>query len=110
LCQLNCPDLFFFFFGVLFFVTIITQLTGGGPARGASTGRGGTGGGKLDGCIMHQVHTSRTKFSIQTNNAFIQLLSFSTSVQLVGTINLVGNNGINPYTSSYECVVWKPYM
>ncbi len=60
-------------------MTVITQLTRGATA-GVSTGEGGTGGerlgegantskgegmgeeglggGKLDGCIMHQVHTS----------------------------------------------------
>jgi len=39
-------------------VTIITQLIGGGGAR---RGEEGPGGGKLDGCIMHQVHTSFKK-------------------------------------------------
>ncbi len=42
---------------------------GGGRAGGASTGRGGTGGegpgeGKLNGCIMHQVHTSMFKLVV----------------------------------------------
>jgi hypothetical protein len=45
--------------------------------------------------------SNRTKPSIHINNAFIQLPSFSTSVRLVGTMKSVGNNGINPYTSSY---------
>ncbi len=55
--------------------------------------------------------SSRTKSSILTNNAFIQLSSFSTSVQLVGIINLVGNNVINPYISSYGvCCVETLYI
>jgi hypothetical protein len=66
----HCPDRQTDTNVVLFSVIVITQLTGGGGGGqhgGGRTGRGGlararggTGGGKLDECIMHQVHTSFT--------------------------------------------------
>jgi hypothetical protein len=50
---------------------------------------------------MISFSSSITKSSIHINNAFIQLPYFLANVQLVGIMNLVGNNGINPYTSLY---------
>ncbi len=32
------------------------------------------------------------------------------NLSYVLTMNSVGNNGINPYTSSYGYVVWRLYM